>query len=143
MTKKEKIKSPNYLSTILNHKCPHCRQGNMFLSSSAYQLKRTAKMPDNCAVCGQRMEIEHGFYYGTAYVSYALTVAFSVTTFVAWFVLVGFSVDDNRVFWWLGANAVLLILIQPYFMRLSRTIWLSFFVSYDAHWQAVKKETIN
>jgi hypothetical protein len=89
------------------------------------------KMNENCLVCGQPTEIEVGFFYGTAYVSYALTVAFSVATFVAWWVLIGMSLDDNRFFWWMGTNAVLMILMQPLFMRLSRTIWLSWFVAYD------------
>jgi hypothetical protein len=88
-------------------------------------------MNENCPVCGQPTEIEVGFFYGTAYVSYALTVAFSVSTFVAWWVLIGMSLDDNRFFWWMGTNAVLMILMQPLFMRLSRTIWLSWFVAYD------------
>jgi hypothetical protein len=97
-------------------------------------------MPRNCPVCGQPTEIEVGFYYGTGYVSYALTVALSVASFVAWYMLIGMSVDDNRFFYWLGFNAVLLILLQPYLMRLSRTIWLSFFVRYNPRW---KEEPLN
>jgi hypothetical protein len=50
------------------------------------------------------------------------------------------SVDDNRFFYWLGFNAILLVLMQPYLMRLSRTIWLSFFVRYNPHW---KEEPLN
>ncbi len=133
---------PNYLWTMLNHKCPHCRKGDMFLSKSSYQLKGAMKMHKHCPECGQRMEIEDGFYYGTGYVSYALTVAFSVSTFVAWWVLIGLSVNDNRVFWWFGANAFLLLLVQPYFMRLSRSIWLSIFVKYDANWKAATHKII-
>lgn len=88
-------------------------------------------MHEKCPVCGQPTEIEVGFYYGTGYVSYALTVAFSVATFVAWWVLIGFSLYDNRIFYWLAINAVLLIALQPVFMRWSRTIWLSWFVNYN------------
>lgn len=99
-------------------------------------------MHRDCPECGQPTEIEVGFYYGTGYVSYALTVALSVATFVAWYVLIGMSVDDNRFFYWLGFNAVLLIVLQPYFMRLSRTIWLSFFVKYNPNWknESIKAE---
>jgi hypothetical protein len=92
-------------------------------------------MHEYCPVCGQPTEIETGFYYGTGYVSYALTVAFSVATFIAWWVLIGFSLDDSRFFWWLGVNAVLLILLQPLIMRLSRSLWLSWFVRYDPNWR--------
>ena len=49
----------------------------MFQTKSSYQLKTFMKMYEKCPVCEQRMEIEVGFYYGTAYVSYALTVALS------------------------------------------------------------------
>lgn len=98
------------------------------------------KMHDRCPVCDQRMEIEVGFYYGTGYVSYALTVAISVTTFVAWWVLIGMSVNDNRFFWWMGLNIALLIVLQPYLMRLSRAIWLSFFVRYNKNWKTEKPE---
>ena len=88
-------------------------------------------MHDHCSVCGQPMEIEPSFYYGTGYVSYALSVAVTVASFIAWWVIIGLSLHDNRFFWWIGFNAVLLVLLQPYLMRLSRTVWLSFFVRYD------------
>lgn len=71
-----------------------------------------------------------GFWYGTGYVSYALSVALSVTSFVAWWVLIGMSTKDSRFFWWLGSNIALLLLLQPWLMRLSRVIYLYFFVSY-------------
>lgn len=89
-------------------------------------------MNEACPVCGQKMEIEPSFYYGTGYVSYSLAVALSVSTFLAWWVLIGFSFHDSRFFWWIGLNAFLLVVMQPYLMRLSRTIWLSFFVKYDS-----------
>lgn len=94
-------------------------------------------MNPECKVCGQPTELEVGFYYGTAYVSYALTVAFSVSTFVAWWVLVGFSVQngDYRLLYWGITNAVLLLLLQPVFMRLSRSLWLSWFVKYEPDWK--------
>jgi hypothetical protein len=91
-------------------------------------------MHKRCPVCGQPTEIEVGFYYGTGYVSYALTVAFSVATAVAWWLFVGFSINDDRIFWWLGINSLLMLLLQPIFMRLSRSVWLSWFVKYDPDW---------
>lgn len=88
-------------------------------------------MHERCSVCGQPMEIEPSFYYGTGYVSYALSVAVTVASFIAWWVIIGLSLHDNRFFWWIGFNAALLIALQPYLMRLSRTVWLSFFVRYN------------
>lgn len=98
-------------------------------------------MNDNCPVCGQPMVLEVGFYYGTSYVSYALTVALSAATCIAWWVLIGFSLEDSRFFVWMGANMVFLILLQPYLMRLSRAIWLSFFVRYNENWRDEKPES--
>jgi hypothetical protein len=96
------------------------------------------EMNKECPSCGQPTEIEVGFYYGTGYVSYGLSVAFSVATFVAWKVLIGmtFSIDDDRILYWMGTNIALLIFVQPILMRLSRTLWLSWFVSYEENWEA-------
>ena len=112
-----------YLRSALTLKCPRCRTGEMFKIKSSYDLRHSMKMYEKCLLCAQRMEIEIGFYYGTSYVSYALSIAISVATFIAWWLLIGISAHDNRVFWWMGINIVLLILLQPYLMRLSRTLW--------------------
>ena len=135
MCAEQNDQKPGYLWSIFHQKCARCRSGDMFKIKSAYRLKHFMKMHDNCPACNQRMEIEVGFYYGTGYVSYALTVALSVTTFVAWWVVVGMSVNDNRFFWWLALNITLLISLQPYLMRISRAIWLSFFIRYNKNWQ--------
>lgn len=129
---------PSYFASVLTNKCPRCRQGNMFKTRNAYNLKEYMLMNEECPVCGQPTEVEVGFYYGTAYVSYAITVAFSVATFIAWWVLIGFSLDDNRIFWWLGINSFFMLALQPVFMRLSRSIWLSWFVKYDPEWRTHK-----
>ena len=95
-------------------------------------------MPEHCSVCGQKYDLEPGFWYGTAYVSYALAVAISVSTFVAWLVLIGVSTEDNRIFYWLGFNAIALVVLQPWMMRLSRVIYIRFFISYDKNYEITK-----
>jgi hypothetical protein len=116
-------------------KCPRCRRGDMFANKNPYALKTTMRMNKECPVCGQPFNIEVGFYYGSSYVSYAASIALSVATFVAWWVLIGFSLQDNRFFYWLIFNSVFLIAAQPYLMRLARTGWLMFFVRYDINWR--------
>jgi uncharacterized protein (DUF983 family) len=142
MKETNKISRPSYLVSTLDNRCPRCRTGRIFSSSNPYDLKNTVKMNTVCPVCGQPTEIEVGFYYGTGYVSYAVTTAFSVFTLIAWWVLIGFSTEDNRFFWWLGLNSVLMILMQPLFMRLSRSLWLSWFVKYDPNWRTNKVERL-
>jgi len=134
----ERNRKPLYLWSVLTNRCPRCREGKIYVSSNAYDLKNNLKMNENCPVCGQPTEIEVGFYYGTSYVSYALTVAYTVATFVAWWVLLGFSLYDNSIIYWLIFNGVTLLLLQPIFMRLSRSLWLSWFVKYDPDWKDKK-----
>jgi uncharacterized protein (DUF983 family) len=129
---------PNYIASILGMRCPRCRRGKMFNDANPYKnlkLSHIFDMPEKCSECGQKYDLETGFWYGTGYVSYALAVAITVATFIAWWVLIGVSTDDNRIFWWLGLNCVFLVLIQPWLMRLSRVIYLYIFVSYDPNYE--------
>ena len=138
---------PNGLWSIFTMKCPRCRRGEMFSNSSAYKklsLKHIFAMPDNCPECGQKYDMEPGFWYGTSYVSYALTVALSVATFVAWVILIGVSVKegDNRIYWWLAVNAFILIVAQPWLMRISRVLYIRFFVSYDKDYKKTRPKEL-
>jgi uncharacterized protein (DUF983 family) len=125
-------KPPGILNLLLC-KCPRCREGDMFVQQRAYS-KGFMKMHDTCAVCGQYFDLEVGFYYGSGYVSYGMTVAFSVATFLAWWALIGISPSDNRVFYWLTINSLMILVLQPIFMRLARVFWLAVFVKYDPDW---------
>jgi hypothetical protein len=132
---------PNFLWSILSMKCPRCRRGSMFTEKNPYKslkLSKIFEMPGNCPVCGQKFDLEPGFWYGTGYVSYALAVAVSATTFIAWLVLIGISTEDNRVFFWLGFNALLLVVLQPWLMRLSRVIYIRIFVRYHKEFEQSK-----
>jgi hypothetical protein len=103
----------------------------MFTQANAWKLKQTLKMPETCPECGQLFELEVGFWYGTGYVSYGLSFFLSLFSFLAWWGIAGISTEDNRFFWWMGLNAVLLLVMQPWLMRLSRAVYLYIFVSYD------------
>ena len=115
----------------------------MFSNDNPWKLKQVFSMPKTCPECGQPYELEVGFWYGTGYVSYALSVAFSIATFVAWYVLIGMSVRDMRFFWWMGINIFLLVVLQPWLMRLSRVIYLCFFVKYDPDYKNRQVKTFD
>ena len=127
---------PGFLSSLLKNKCTRCRKGNIFRYSNAYDFKNMMKMYDNCIECGQPLEPEVGFYYGTGFVSYGLSVMICVASFIIWIITIGISLNDSRLFWWMGANAILLLGLQPLLMRLSRTIWLAIFIHYDHQWNS-------
>lgn len=92
-------------------------------------------MPPRCPECNQPFELEVGFWYGTGFVSYGLSIAFTAISFVAWYIFIGMSVRDNRFFWWMGINIFMLIVLQPWLMRFSRVIYLYFFVKYDPNYK--------
>ena len=118
----------------------------MFKNSNPFRklkLSHIFDMPDHCPLCQQKYDLESGFWFGTGYVSYALAVAVSATTFIAWLLLVGVSTDDNRIFWWLGSNAILLVVIQPWLMRISRVIYIRFFVRYDEHYEETQPQELD
>ena len=129
-----------YAATVINCWCPRCREGKLFRYPLTFRFKRNMEMYEACPVCGQPTDIEVGFYYGTGYVSYLAGLLITGITFVLWLLLVGFSFGDSRFMIWLSLNAVLLIVLQPWLMRFSRALWLSFFVGYDPDWEHTAPE---
>lgn len=70
--------------------------------------------------------IEPSFFYGAMYVNYALTVAIGVTTFIISKVFIGSSLLQAFL-----AVFVILLLLAPLNLRLSRILWINIFVKYD------------
>lgn len=93
------------------------------------------EMHEHCPECGQRFELETGFWYGTGYVSYGLTVAISIFTFLLWWAIIGVSTDDDRLLYWLIFNGALVIIAQPWLMRISRVLYIYIFVKYNPNYK--------
>lgn len=116
------------LKAALRGKCPRCNEGDMFKNKSVFPLKEAVDMVKECPVCGQKTELEVGFYYGTGYLSYGLSVGFVVLSFILGVVFFDVNFLDNSTFYLLGIDVALLFLLQPWMMRFSRLLYLSFFV---------------
>ncbi|SHL37807.1 Protein of unknown function [Chitinophaga jiangningensis] len=125
------MKESGFIPAILKNECPRCRKGKLFRSNNPYDLKRVLDMHDACPVCNQRTELEIGFWYGTGYVSYVLAVTLSVINLTWYWLIFGITWKDNSIFHWLIVNSIILTLSMPFLLRLSRTLYLSFYVSYD------------
>jgi hypothetical protein len=121
---------PALLPSLLKMKCPNCRKGDMFCNRSIFPFKDMLKMPDKCPECGQKMELEVGFYYGTGYVSYGLTLALMAASFILYAIILGLSYKDNSIFYALGVGVGAAIVLQPWLMRMSRVLYLYMFVKY-------------
>lgn len=132
----QKMRNRGLFTSVLSNRCPRCREGGLFDNANPFDLRTTMRMPEHCPVCGQAFELQTGFYFGTGYVSYFLSVGFCLITAALWFFTIGFAFDDNRIYWYLATVTALLILTQPLNQRLCRSIWIAFFVRYDAQWKA-------
>lgn len=113
---------------MLAGKCPRCKEGNLFVHGNAYNPKKTAAMNKVCPVCQEDFKREPGFYFGAAYVSYALTVALwvavlaALTTFDAMgWIEFGFY---THVSTFLTTGITVLLVLLPALYRFSRTLWL-------------------
>ena len=111
----------------------------MFKNNNAYKkfsLKHIFDMHVHCPVCRQKFDLEVGFWYGTGYVSYLLVILLSGITFITWWITIGVSAEDNRIFYWLGVNTFLVIVLQPWLMRLSRVVYIYFFIRYNKNYES-------
>lgn len=125
--------TPSFLGSLIGMKCPNCRKGKMFTQKSVFPFKKMLDMPERCTECGQKMEIEPGFYYGTGYVSYGLSIALTVFNLVWFLIFIGISFKNNSLFWFIGVDVAIVILLQPWIMRYSRVVYLSMFVKYGSY----------
>ncbi len=121
---------PALIPAILSMKCPCCRKGKMFRNDSIFPFSQMLDMPERCPHCGQKMELEPGFYYGTGYVSYGLSVGLLALYALIFGLAIGFSYLDNSVYQFLVTGIVGLALLQPWLMRMSRVLYLYMFVKY-------------
>jgi|JI10StandDraft_1071094.scaffolds.fasta_scaffold1228533_2 hypothetical protein len=102
----------------------------MFKGKGIFPLKQLLDMPERCPQCGLKFELQTGFWWGTGYVSYALSVALIAILAVLFAVTIGFSWKNNSVAWFVAAMLTMMVVLQPFIMRLSRVLYLYFFVGY-------------
>ena len=114
------------LYSIFTGTCPVCHKGKMYMDRNPYKFSQTLKMHDRCSHCGTKFKIEPSFFYGAMYVSYAVGVAISVAIFIIAYFFIG--LDRNYTF--LAIIGVLAVLL-PIIVRVSRNIWINFFMKYD------------
>lgn len=112
--------------SIFRLKCPRCHEGNLFKRRNPYIFKEIGDMPQNCSSCGQPFSLEPGFYFGAAYVSYGMNVAWLIGLF-----LVAVFVWGMPYGYFLLMAAGVLVILTPVLFRLSRAIWIHLFVKYD------------
>lgn len=117
---------------LVHGKCPHCRRGDIFSGSMyGFNVQRTN---DTCAHCGQRFEIEPGYFYAAMYVSYAMNVAEMIATGIATYVFSGGNLEFDSLWMYVGVIFGVSFVLSPFNYRYSRIIllhWLSPKISYN------------
>lgn len=124
------LKKGSKLNSILIGSCPKCQEESMYVDKNPYKLSSVFKMHDKCSHCGTYYKIEPSFFYGAMYVSYGVGIAFGVAAFVITYLFLGLSLKTAFI-----AIIATLIVFMPVIMRLSRNIWINFFVHYDKDWK--------
>ncbi len=116
----------SFFSSVVRQKCPKCRTGNLFVHGS-YNLKKFTEMNEKCGHCSQTFHLEPSFYIGAMYVSYAINVALFVTISIA----ISILFPGTDLLWYFAAIVTTVLLLYPLLLRLSRSLWIHFFVKYD------------
>ena len=120
------LKKGSKLYSILTGSCPRCQKESMYLDNNLLHLSKILKMNNHCSHCGLKYQIEPSFFYGAMYVSYGLNVAIGIAAFVVAFVLFNASIGTAFV-----TIVLSIIVLYPLVMRLSRSIYINMFVSYE------------
>ncbi|WP_194765642.1 DUF983 domain-containing protein [Tamlana sp. I1] len=120
------FKKGSKLYSIFMGVCPKCHEESMFKNKNPYILSQALDMHEKCSNCGTKYKIEPSFFYGSMYVSYAVGIAFAVAAFIISFFI--FKAGINAVF---ISIVLTLIIFMPIILRVSRNIWINFFMSYD------------
>ena len=119
------LKKGNKSYSILKFKCPHCHEGDFFVSHP-YNLMKVGDTGERCKVCNRKFEREPGFYYGGMYVAYGLGVGTFVTIWVASLLLYPEATAMQMVW----AIVIGMVLLGPLLYAMSKIIWANMFFKY-------------
>jgi len=114
---------------VLTFRCPNCRKGHVFVNKSVFPLGECQAMVDKCQVCGQKMKFESNNGGG---INYALTVMLFFLNLLWYWPIFGLSYKDNSIFYYLATSIAVVIIAQPWLMRLSRIIYLYLFIKFGS-----------
>lgn len=111
--------------SMLTGSCPVCHEESMYKESNPYKLSNTLEMHERCSHCDTKYKIEPSFFYGAMYVSYPVGIAFAVAAFVIshWVLKLNLVISFFAI-------AGTMIVFLPVILRLSRNIWINFFMHY-------------
>lgn len=120
------LQKGNKLYSILTGTCPKCHGESMYKDKNPYNMLNIFKMYERCSHCNTKYKIEPSFFFGAMYVSYGVGIAFAVAAFVISFLIIKASLTTTFI-----AIVITLIVFMPFIIRVSRNIWINFFIHYE------------
>jgi len=123
------MKKGTILYSILNFRCPNCHEGKLF-NYKLYNLKKIGTMNKSCDKCQLEYSREPGFYFGAAYVSYGISVAFAIAISAIGYLIKYFLYPELSWYTILAVLILSLVVLFPVSYGLSRAVWLNMFYSY-------------
>ena len=119
------LKKGSKIYSILGGKCPRCHEGNFFKYTFTMNIFKVNKIEKKCSQCDLKYMIEPAFYFGALYVSYGITVAICIATFITSKIIFDLALLSSFI-----AVFIVLILFIPVNLRLSRILWINIFINY-------------
>lgn len=118
------LKRSSKLYSIVCFKCACCHEGDLY-PTKIYSFRGWFTMYEKCPHCGQKYELEPGFYWGAMYMSYMV----SSFLIFAFFALYRFALDIRLLYAYVF-SLLSLFLLYPFVFRIARAIWLNIYVGY-------------
>lgn len=115
------------LFNIFKNKCPKCNEGKIYNEKRIFFNFGRPNMNKACPNCHFSYHKEPGFFYGAMYVSYGLTVAQGIITYIISSAFFD-KAFDPRTIWVIAA---VIVILSTFNMRLSRIIWIYLFRNYS------------
>lgn len=118
------------MSTVLNiimGRCPKCGKGKIFTNKRVFPLKSCLKTEDECQVCKQKLSTGNDNAPG---MNYALSVVVYALAFIVFALVWGIRYSDNSIIHSFIFSTSIVIICQPWLMRLSKSIYLYLFIKF-------------
>jgi uncharacterized protein (DUF983 family) len=104
------------VSAALRQLCPRCRKGRIFRGSL---IRTWLSTNERCPVCDLKFEREQGYFIGSMYVSYLLSIPPAVLLVMFFWMVAGWQFE------WACVGAVCAYLpLVPLVTRVARVLWI-------------------
>ncbi len=120
------MSTPSLIQSLLSLKCPRCRKGDLFNKTGLFRYNEILEMPERCSHCGQKYEIENGFWIGAMWISYPIVVAIEMP-----FLFLALFSDGIMTWVYFGLMVLAFLVLWPLILRLGRSSWIHIAVRYE------------